>query len=186
MRYLFKPSCLIVIGLLLGSVPLPAAIQATFYLSPSGDDTNDGTTMAHAFATLTRARDAVRQINSAMTGDIVVRIAKGNYPVSDTITFTDHDSGTNGYHVIYQSQDGLGVARFMGGTQATGWTPYKDNIYQANVGPGLGFTTLYENGIRADLARWPKRTSPFATSRGGYMSFLPVPMERLLIPAARI
>ena len=167
-------------GLLLGGMPLPAAIQATFYLSPSGDDTNDGTTMAHAFATLTRARDAIRQINSAMTGDIVVRIAKGNYPVSDTITFTDQDSGTNGYHVIYQSQDGVGVARFMGGAPATGWTPYKDKIFQANVGAGLGFTTLYENGIRADLARWPKRTSPFATSRGGYMTFVDKQGETLI------
>ena len=66
----------------------------------------------------------------------------------------------------------MGSARFVGGGKVTGWLPYKGKICQANLGAGLNFTTLYENGIRADLARWPKRTSPFATSRGGYMTFL--------------
>jgi hypothetical protein len=150
---------------------LMAGTQATFYVSPDGSDSNPGTSQLTAFASLAKARDAVRAINTAMTGDIVVEVSKGDYPVSDTITFTEADSGVNGFNVIYKNQDGIGTARIMGGTKVAGWTLYKDHIYQANVGAGLDFTTLYENGIRADLARWPKRTSPFAVSRGGYFVF---------------
>jgi hypothetical protein len=157
-----------------------AGTQATFFVSPQGDDANPGASELTAFATLAKARDAVRAVNSAMTGDIVVNIAKGDYPVSETITFTEQDSGTNGFHIIYRSQDGIGAARIIGGMKVSGWTPYQNNIYQANVGPGLAFTTLYENGIRADLARWPKRTSPFATSRGGYMVFSDKKGENLI------
>jgi hypothetical protein len=160
---------------LAGGNSVQAGTQTTLYVSPLGSDTNPGTSPLVPFASLTRARDAVRAINSSMSGDIVVQIAKGDYPVKETISFTEQDSGNNGFKVIYSSQDGVGAARLVGGTQVTDWKPYKDLIYQANIGAGLGFTTLYENGIRADLARWPKRTSPFATSRGGYMVFTDTP-----------
>jgi parallel beta-helix repeat protein len=149
-----------------------AATQTTLYVSPTGNDSNDGLSLLTAFATLTKARDTVRPLCRTMTGDIIVEVVKGDYLVTDTINFTDQDSGNSGFNVIYKNHDAIGTARFIGGTRVSGWTPYKDNIYQANVGLGLGFTTLYENGIRADLARWPKRTSPFATSRGGYMTFI--------------
>jgi hypothetical protein len=150
---------------------LMGSTQATLYLSPTGNDANNGTSPARAFATLQRARDVVRPLLARQTGDIVVEVLKGDYSVTDTIAFTDEDSGTNGFNVIYKNHDAIGSARFLGGTRASGWTRYKNDIYQANVGAGLDFTTLYENGIRADMARWPKRTSPFATSRGGYMTF---------------
>jgi parallel beta-helix repeat protein len=173
-----KMTRLIVLPLLLGSAlawcgatTIQAGTQVTLYVSPTGSDSNNGSTPISAFATLSKARDAVRAINANMTGDIVVEIAKGDYPVTETVTFTEQDSGNNGFNVVYKNQDGIGSARFIGGTKVTGWTTYKDNIYQANVGTGPGFTTLYENGIRADMARWPKRTSPFATSRGGYLVF---------------
>jgi hypothetical protein len=156
----------------LNVMSLKAGTQATFYVSPKGDDSNAGTSELIAFASLAKARDAVRSINSAMTGDIVVEVAKGDYPESGTLTFNEQDSGTNGFNVIYRSQDGIGAARLIGGTKASGWSLYQGNVYQANVGPGLGFTTLYENGIRADMARWPKRISPFAVSRGGYMTLI--------------
>jgi parallel beta-helix repeat protein len=163
---------LIILALLsLEGAVLQAATQATYYVSPTGSDSNSGVSSATAFATLEKARDTIRPLCANMTGDIVVEIAQGDYPVTETIAFTDQDSGTNGFKVIYKNHDAIGSAHFIGSTRVTGWTPYKDHIYQANIGTGLDFTTLYENGIRADLARWPKRTSPFATSRGGYMTF---------------
>ena len=50
----------------------PENVMATYYVSPDGDDGNDGQTAETPFATLERARDAVRAVNSDMTGDIVV------------------------------------------------------------------------------------------------------------------
>ena len=37
-----------------------------FYVSPDGSDSNDGS-LAHPFATLSAARDAVRNVNSNMS-----------------------------------------------------------------------------------------------------------------------
>ena len=157
-------------GLILAGLhPLYGGTQATFYVSNAGDDAHDGTTALGAFATVARARDAVRASNAHMSGDIVVEIARGDYTLKETLVFTERDSGTNGFRVIFKNQDAIGSARLLGGSRVTGWVAGRGTTYQARIGAGLPFNTLYENGIRADLARWPKRTSPFASSRGGYM-----------------
>jgi hypothetical protein len=46
-----------------------AAVQATFYVSPSGNDTNAGTITA-PFRTVQRARDVVRTVNATMTPEM--------------------------------------------------------------------------------------------------------------------
>ena len=61
------------------------------------------------------ARDAVREINQDMTGDIYVFIAKGKYYLDETITFDERDSGTNGYNIIYRNLDDLASAEIIGG-----------------------------------------------------------------------
>lgn len=61
--------------------PIPqvmAAAQTTFYVSPSGNDSNSGTQSA-PFKTIEKARDTVRTINSSMTGDIYVYLMDGTY-----------------------------------------------------------------------------------------------------------
>jgi hypothetical protein len=149
-----------------------SAAPTTLYVSAAGNDSNDGKTLLDAFATLAKAQDAVRTLNAQMQGDIIVEVARGDYPLKETLNFTARDSGTNGFSVIYKNHDAVGSARLLGGRKVTGWTAVGNSaLCRASVGPGLDFTTLYENGVRADLARWPKRTSPFATSRGGYMVF---------------
>src|SRR5262245_40416098 len=82
-----------------------AGVQATFYVSPSGSDGNPGT-FAAPFATVAKARDVVRTINGNMTGDIIVNLRGGVYPLSGAIVFNEADSGTNGYNVIYQAYSG--------------------------------------------------------------------------------
>jgi hypothetical protein len=79
-----------------------AAVQATFYVSPSGDDSNAGT-LAAPLLTIAGAQAQVRAINSNMTGDIVVCLRGGAYTISSPIVFTAADSGTNGFHVIYEA-----------------------------------------------------------------------------------
>ena len=130
------------------AAPAQAAVQATFYVSPTGNDANPGTEAA-PFRTITRARDAVRPLASNMTGDIVVNLRAGDYPVTSTIQFGPQDSGTNGFQVIYQSADALGSARIIGGQRLGGWTQHSGNIWRTQVGTGVRFDTLYENGRRA-------------------------------------
>jgi hypothetical protein len=137
---------------------------------PRGDYSNSGVSSATAFSTLGKARDAIRRF-APIRPTILWSKSPRRLSGDDTIAFTDQDLGTNGFNVIHKNQDEVGRAYLIGSTRITGWTPYKDNIYQAHIGSGLDFTTLYEIGIPAELARWPKLTSPFATSRGGYMTF---------------
>jgi Malectin domain/Right handed beta helix region len=136
------------------AAPASAAVQATFWVSPTGSDANPGT-QAAPFQTVTRARDAVRPLAANMTGDIVVNLRGGTYPVTSPIQFAPADSGTNGFKVIYQNADEVGSARLLGGQRITSWTPHTGNIWKAQVGTGVRFDTLYENGRRAVKARTP-------------------------------
>ena len=98
-----------------------AAVQATYYVSPSGSDSNAGTVIP--FQTLTKAQSVVRTINSNMTGDIDVYLRGGTYPISSTVAFSPQDSGTNGYTIYYQAYPGE-TPILSAGTSVTGWTQY--------------------------------------------------------------
>ena len=68
------------------------------YVAPDGDDNNPGT-LALPLRTVGKARDMVRSLNAAMTGDINVILRGGTYPQASTLAFTSADSGNNGYYV---------------------------------------------------------------------------------------
>lgn len=50
-------------------------------MSPDGSDDNPGT-QVRPFLTLTRARDAVREVSEAMTADVHVYLRDGKYRLS--------------------------------------------------------------------------------------------------------
>src|SRR5690349_15025408 len=100
-------ACLFLLAFSGGSLFLPqqahAAIQATYYVSPNGSDSNTGTSITSPFATLDHARQVVQSVNGSMTGDIVVYLLGGTYSFSNTVTFTPRDSGTNGHQIFYEA-----------------------------------------------------------------------------------
>ena len=128
-----------------------AATQQSFYVSPSGDDDNNPGTLAAPFKTIEKARDAVRSINSDMTGDIFVFMRGGNYPITDTITFTSADSGTNEHRVYYQAYNDE-IPVLNGATLVTGWTQHSGNIYKATLNRSEKLRTLIVNDQRAYMA----------------------------------
>ncbi|MFC5404082.1 S-layer homology domain-containing protein [Cohnella soli] len=169
-------------------------IQAEFFVSPSGNDANSGS-YDKPFATLQRARDAVRLINGNMTGDIYVFIASGNYYVNEPIVFDERDSGTNGFDVVYRDLDGLSTAKFIGGNKvASEWNlvartgadadlpaAASGSVYKTYVGTGFDFNTLYVNDVRATMARtknlnvdprFPASQTDYLRSAGGGISTL--------------
>ena len=75
-----------------------AATQATFYVSPSGNDAAAGTKDA-PFKTITQAQKAVRAINGSMTGDIEVILREGTYVLPSTVNFTEADGGKDCHYV---------------------------------------------------------------------------------------
>ncbi|WP_309111271.1 right-handed parallel beta-helix repeat-containing protein [Saccharothrix sp.] len=130
--------------------PAAAAVQATYYVSPSGNDANPGTITA-PFRTVQRARDVVRTVNSAMTGDIRVFLRGGTYPISTTIDFTPRDSGTNGHRVLYSAHPGE-TPVLNAGVKVTGWTQHSGNIWKAPLTRSTKLRALYVNDERASMA----------------------------------
>ena len=127
-----------------------SSTQATYHVSPSGSDSNSGTE-SEPFATIEKARDAVRSANHAMTGDIIVLLRGGTYRTEKPIIFEPGDSGTNGFRVIYRSCPGE-EAVISGGQRVTNWQPAQDGLWQASVAVS-GIRQLYVNGKRAERAR---------------------------------
>jgi hypothetical protein len=163
---------LLAVGLLLPK-QVAGAVQYTFYAAPNGS----GTTCSEAApCSLTGARDKVRTVNSAMSGDVVVSLRGGTYNLASTFTLGSNDSGRNGYNVIYQAYPNERPV-LSGGQQITGWTLHDStkNIYRATVGTSFNTRQLYVNGTRAIRARsgsgipgTPTKTSTgYTTTDGG-------------------
>ncbi|MBP1567663.1 MAG: carbohydrate-binding protein, partial [Oscillospiraceae bacterium] len=137
-----------------------ADYAAEFYVSPDGDDNGSGT-IDSPFRTLERARDAVREINGNMSGDICVYLRGGTYRVTKTTEFDTRDSGTNGHTVYYMAYKDE-VPEFNGATQVTGWTQYKDGIYKAPLDRDYKLRNLFVNDRRANM------TSKRVNAKGGF------------------
>ena len=147
-------------GAFVGRVTADDGIQAVFYVSPDGDDSADGSEGA-PFATLERARDAVRAINGSMTGDIVVRLRGGDYRITKPVDFDTRDSGTGGFTVRYEACEGESPV-INGAVKVTGWTKYNDKLWVAPLDRDIKLRNLYVNDRRANMG------SVTVQAKGGY------------------
>ncbi|MBN2440927.1 MAG: hypothetical protein JXJ04_06265, partial [Spirochaetales bacterium] len=129
--------------MILFGAAVTASAQTSYYVSPTGSDSNAGTLSA-PFQTITRARDVVRTVNGNMSGDIYVILRGGTYNVSGPITFEPRDSGSNGYKIYYEAYPGE-VPVLNGGTLVTGWTQHSGNIYKAALNHSAKLRTLIVN-----------------------------------------
>jgi hypothetical protein len=146
-----------------GSGGVIDSAQATFYVSPTGDDSNAGTIDA-PFQTITKARDAVRAVNSSMNGDIHVYLRGGDFRITSTITLGPQDSGTGGHTIYYQAYPGE-TPVLNGATRITGWTQSTGGLWQAPLKRSTKLRNLYVNDARAHMA------SKKVSSRGGYGTY---------------
>lgn len=135
-----------------------AAEQAVFYVAPSGSDANAGTKEA-PFKTIQKAQQAVRAINSSMTGDIVVYLRDGTYALDNTLRFNNSDGGTNGFYVRYENYTGE-KPFITGGIPISSWTLCDEakDIWCAE-GVDARFRQLYVNGKKGIRARHPNLNS---------------------------
>ncbi len=81
-----------------------AAMSAELFVSPSGKDTNPGNRQA-PFATLERARDAIRNLKAAgrfPEEGVTVTLRGGAYERTQAFRLEARDSGNDGAPVIYQ------------------------------------------------------------------------------------
>ena len=138
--------------------------MSDYYVASDGLDANPGT-VDRPFATLARARDAVREART--TGelrDMRVLIREGIYRLSETVVFTTDDSAPAGCTTIYEAALNE-TPIFSSGVPVTDWQKADDlpehlpesargHVWVAPVPEGVGaFKTLYDGDTRLPRAR---------------------------------
>ena len=143
----------LVMGLMLGAAP---GWAAELYVAPDGSDVNPGT-KSKPLATILRARDAIRSLNSAEP--VTVYLRGGTYELTRPVVFTPRDSGTDRAPVTYWAYQGEQVVISGGPKLDLQWKPWRDGIMQAKVASDKPIDQLFVNSKRQHLARWPNHPS---------------------------
>jgi len=100
LRFLGKSALTIIIA-------ASQSFAADFYVSPKGDDANDGLSLKKPFKTLERAKLAVRELKKdGAKKDISVELAGGIYKFERTLLFTLEDSALGGGKISYAAKSG--------------------------------------------------------------------------------
>jgi hypothetical protein len=147
-------------------------IRVDFYVAASGNDTNPGTE-EKPFATLARARDAVRELMKTVREPVNVLIRGGTYYQEEPLVFGPEDSGTAEGPVTYAAYPGELVTISGGQKLDCEWKPYQDGIVMCELpevkGGELDFTQLFINGKRQVRARYPNYDDSDPKSFSGYI-----------------
>ncbi len=126
-----------------------------FFVSPSGNDENEGS-KEKPFKTILKAKNTVRELikEGKMESDIKVFLRGGTYHLDETLLFTEEDSGTGFHKVIYSAYENEKPV-ITGSSEINNWEVYSGDIVKAYVGNRDSIDTLYENGQTLVKARHP-------------------------------
>ena len=145
--------------------PETSLAGTTLYVATNGDDSWSGKLAGPnaaktdgPFATLGRARDAVRELRTK-TNAVIVMVRGGKYYLEQALVFGSVDSGSQQFPISYRDYTGEKVV-LSGGKRITGWKPYKGQILQAVLPGAKGgkwkFRQLFLNGEPQRRSRYPK------------------------------
>ncbi len=146
----------------------PAQAAATLYVAADGSDAWSGTLPQPKadrtdgpFATLTRARDAVRQLKQAgpLQAPVTVMIRGGVYELTEPLILTPADSGTRECPISYVAYPGEKPI-ISGGRVITGWQKGEGELWTVEIPEVKSgqwyFRQVFANGRRAARARLPR------------------------------
>jgi Right handed beta helix region len=143
---------------------------ADFYVSPQGrDDWSGKFTEPNIrksdgpFATLSRARDAVRAVrrgDAVRDRPVVVQVRAGTYFLDQPLTFEPADSGTQESPTVFEAYKDE-TPLISGGAPVTGWKVGPDGRWTTNLprvqSGAWDLTQLFVNGQRRYRPRLPER-----------------------------
>ncbi len=147
-------------------------VERELYVDASKATNGDGSENS-PFNSLDAAKAYIRTINKNMKGDIVVNL-KGDFKLNETLVFSEEDSGSDIYNVIYR---GDGDTSIHGGRKVTGWKQAEGSpLWQTTLSDVEDFRQLYigENrGMRARTewlyhmkAEWNDPANDYAQAEG--------------------
>jgi hypothetical protein len=136
-----------------GRCPVPDGVKVKhqFYVSPTGNDSNSGSRKL-PFATIGRARDAIRTVRCGITKDVTVYLRGGTYAVQSPLIFNELDSGVDGFNITYQNYEGEYV-EVNGGYQIYNWQQVPGTAIWTAQTPPIQFRQLYVNRVWQPRAR---------------------------------
>jgi len=169
----------LLMGLTMVSVTTPASSvravapgDVAFYVGPDGNDAWSGrlpepnaTKSDGPFATLERAREAVRTLRSRapesrLRGGATVFVRGGTYEITRTFTLGPEDSGRPGAPIVYRAYKDE-KPRLVGARKVTGFKPFKGRILRCDLRGtdllGVRFRQLFFRGQRQVMARYPNK-----------------------------
>lgn len=174
MRFQPRAASLLLVALCFaGHAGAQAPNPLVLSVSPIGDDRwSGGTAEPNAkltdgpVRTLQRAQVLAREALRSMAGStkrtaVHVRIAPGNYRLTQPLVFTPADSGEPGFPVVYEAET-KGSVVITGGAALelakppSGTNPALFKSPADDRAAMLGGSQLFVNGDRATLARYPK------------------------------
>ena len=106
---------------------------AEVWVAPDGNDANSGQP-AKPVATLTRARDLVRELRRSGKGPIAVILKNGEYRVNESLALNSEDSGGKNALVVWKAAEN-GKAVLYGGMRLKGFAPVQDSAILARMVP---------------------------------------------------
>jgi hypothetical protein len=180
------------------------ANETLLYVAPNGNDSWSGRLATPngrgdgPFATIERARDAIRELKNAgaLKGPVVVRIRGGEYFLSAPIELTPADSGTAAAPITYEAYPGDPSPVISGGRKIAGWQPEatvaglpsvaQGHVWAAKIPQGWKIYELTVNGSEMPMAASPGdlewRRWPTATATGFALRLAtPLPAQFLRI-----
>jgi len=132
-----KTLSLLLVMLMAASTGHAQSADADFYVAINGSDDWSGTLASPTverndgpFATLERARDAVRKLKEKKSSPIVVMAREGIYQLGKTIVFGVEDSGSADATITYAAYPGENPV-LSSGQKIDNWKPLADDL------PGL-------------------------------------------------
>jgi len=131
-------------GIALASAPFAQA--ATYYISPTGNNANSGTSPAQAWQSISRL---MQSIYSLQPGD-AIRFERGGVYRGE---FIIPSSGTSAQKITVGAYGTGALPVISGSDLVTGWTQHSGNIWRAPVSGTVKY--VYVNGQPMTLARFP-------------------------------
>ena len=145
---------------------------AVYYVAPTGNDSNNGTSQSTPWRSISRAQQLA---STAVAGDQILFQRGGTY-VGQLTWYT---SGTSAANIVIGAYGSGARPVISGATPVTGWTVHSGNIFKANIAGPVKY--VFVNGALQTLARFPNTgwlrvntsnstslTSTNITQSGGY------------------
>ncbi|MHC4540723.1 MAG: right-handed parallel beta-helix repeat-containing protein [Planctomycetota bacterium] len=152
----------LIIGILMCCIIQASLMARDYHVSPQGSD-DDGGSKQKPFATLTRARDAIREAGIAGREPANVIMADGIYLLDESFILEPQDSGSENAPVVYRAGN-EGKAIISGATRITGltWQRHEGDILKARVPDDIlrscKFDAVTVGDRKLHMARFPNFT----------------------------